>query len=69
MAFTIRTSEFRNIVQEKVASLPPAKRRKVALTGARRHAKGQDPFEKQYMGEAYTIVSALSVMLASFLLI
>lgn len=51
MGHTDRTQDFRQVIQSKQGSTPPAKRRKLATENEPR-----DTFGKRYMEEAYIIV-------------
>lgn len=62
MAYTDRTLELRKSAQEKLDAIPPNKRRRVTKPSARsRTESGVDSqdalLRKQFMGDAYTIVS------------
>ena len=53
-----RTADFRKVIQEKALTIPDAKRRKLSKpTPKDTGLDGRDLFGKEYMSEAYVIVS------------
>lgn len=58
MAATFRTSEFRQILNEKEAGLPEAKRRKLSRAPKRSdsHSESDALLSKEYIAEAYVVV-------------
>ena len=59
MAVSSRTSEFREYVRQKEGAAPDAKRRKLSRPGKRSpEAERQQLVNKEYVKEAYNVVSA-----------
>lgn len=56
MTFCNRTDEFLQCAQEYASKMPDSKRRKVDVSRRSGQAE-EDAFAKQYLAEAYTIVS------------
>ncbi|KZT12804.1 uncharacterized protein LAESUDRAFT_639667 [Laetiporus sulphureus 93-53] len=64
MPATLRTSEFREVLKEKQAALPEAKRRttpprRVAADGQR---EGHDLFGKEYLTDAYAVLNHITTL-------
>ncbi|KAH7916200.1 hypothetical protein BJ138DRAFT_693690 [Hygrophoropsis aurantiaca] len=60
MAFSNRTSDFRELLQAKQNALPPSKKRKVTPSDG--DANKSDGFGKQYLTEAYTILNHINTL-------
>lgn len=62
------TADFRKIIQEKESQIPDAKRRKLASKSTRNESgrEGQAHVSKEYITEAYVIVSQASANSSEF---